>query len=165
MIRGLLILLLFTSSLIQAGEVYRWVDDKGGVHYSDQPPPSSAKQSIKVKSRGNVVDVDKESFEGRLAREKHPVVLYSTACGPICDQARDYLTQRGIPFLTKDPAKDQEIASEVKKLVGAVEVPVILVGKLHEKGFDPGSWDRLLDTAGYPKTPLIPVKTSTSKQP
>jgi glutaredoxin len=165
MTRGFLLLLLFTSTFLHAGEVYRWVDAQGGVYYSDQPPPPSAKQPTKVKGKGNVVDVDKESYESRLAREKNPVVLYSTACGPVCDQARDHLNQRGIPFTLKDPSKEPEIAVELKKLAGAMEVPVLLVGKTHQKGFDRSSWNSLLDAAGYPKTPLIPTKPNASKQP
>lgn len=165
MSRGLLILLLFASSSIQAGEVYRWVDERGGVHYSDQPPPLSAKQPLKVKGKANIIDVDKESFETKFAREKNPVVLYSSPCGPICDQARDLLTQRGIPFTLKDPSKEPEIAVELKKLVGAVEVPVIQIGKAHQKGFEPGSWNSMLDIAGYPKSALIPTAQNPTQQP
>ena len=165
MSRGLLVMLLLAGTSIHAGEVYRWVDAQGGVYYSDQPPPPSARQSTKVKGKGNVVDVDKESFENRLAREKNPVVLYITPCGPICDQARDHLTQRGIPFTVKNPAKEPEIALELKKLVGAVEVPVLVVGKTHQKGFEASSWNSLLDTAGYAKTPLVSAKPDTTKQP
>ena len=163
MIRGLLILLLFTSPLLQAGEVFRWTDEKGTVHYSDQPPPSSAKQSAKIKGGGNVIDVDKESYETRIAREKNPVVLFANACGPICDQARDHLNKRGIAFSVKDPSKEPEIAVELKKLVGSVEVPVIVVGKTHQKGFEPSSWDSLLDAAGYPKTPLNPSRAKPTR--
>jgi hypothetical protein len=71
-------MLLLASTFIHAGEVYRWVDAQGGVYYSDQPPPPSARQSTKVSGKGNVVDVDKESFAGRQAREKNPVVLYAS---------------------------------------------------------------------------------------
>ncbi len=165
MIRGLLILLLGASPLLHAGEVYRWVDERGAVHYSDQPPPARARQAQKVKGKGNVVDVDKETFETRLARDRNPVVLYSAACGPMCDQARDHLTQRGIPFTLKDPSKEPEIAVELKKLIGAVEVPVIVVGKTLQKGFDPSSWDSLLDAGGYPKGPLIPSTSLPPRQP
>ncbi len=164
MFRGLLILLLLASPLTQAGEVYRWTNERGGVSYSDQPPPPSARQAVKVRSKGNVVDVDKESYEMRLARDRNPVLLYSTACGPICDQASDYLAQRGIAFTLKNPSKEPEIALELKKLIGTVEVPVIVVGKTHQKGFEPSSWGSLLEAAGYPKTPLIPVRQKPGAQ-
>jgi hypothetical protein len=38
-----LLTLLALCSLAQgADEIYRWVDESGGVHYGDQPPPSNA---------------------------------------------------------------------------------------------------------------------------
>lgn len=165
MSRGLLILLLFAAASPQAAEVYRWLDATGRVHYSDQPPPPSAKQALKVKSKANVVDVDKESYETRLAREKNPVILYVTACGPVCDEAREHLTRRGVPFTAKDPSKDPEFAVELKKLIGVLEVPVIQIGTTHQKGFEAGSWDSMLDAAGYPKSPLIPTPQPAPKQP
>lgn len=164
MTRGLLLLLLLAGTWAQAGELYRWVDAQGNVTYSDQPPPLTAKQKATIKGKGNVVEVDKESYEARVAREKHPVVLYVSACGPVCDQAREYLSQRGIPFTQKDPSKEPEIALELKKLAGAMEVPVIQVGKAHQKGFEKGLWSKLLDGAGYPKAPLVPVKPNAAKQ-
>ena len=33
------------------GELYKWTDAEGKVHYSDQPPPPNVKQPIKVKPR------------------------------------------------------------------------------------------------------------------
>lgn len=165
MYRGLYILLLLVSPWTQAGEVYRWTDSQGSVHYSDQPPPANAKQRIVIKGKGNVIDVDKESYTTRLARDTNPVVLYANNCGPICDDAREHLQRRGISFTAKDPSKDPEIAVELKKLVGVLEVPVIVVGKSHQKGFDPGSWDSLLDSAGYPRTPLIPPGDLPPRQP
>jgi len=164
MFRGLIYLLLLASPFVQAGEVFRWTDAQGKVHYSDQPPPPGA-QSARIKGKANVIDVDKESYQTRLARDRNPVVLFVTNCGPICDQARDHLNRRGVSFTTKDPSKEPEIAVELKQLVGALEVPVIVVGKTHTKGFDAGSWDSLLDTAGYPRTPLIPTRASPSSRP
>ncbi len=160
--RGLILLLLLASTLSHAGQVFRWTDAQGKVYYSDQPPPASAKQSSRISGKANVIDVDKESYETRLARDRNPVVLYANACGPICDQAREHLTKRGVSFTTKDPAKSPEFALELKNLVGGVDVPVIVVGKMHQKGFERTSWDSMLDNAGYPKserlqTPPAPV--------
>lgn len=159
MIRAASILMLLAAAITaQAGEVYRWVDGAGNVHYTDRPPPSSVKQVKTLSGKGNLVEVSKESFETKLARDKSPVTLYGGACGPLCDDARAFLTQRGIPFEHKDPGKEPEYAVEVKKLTGSLEVPVLVVGKTHQKGFEPSSWGSLLDTAGYPKTPLTPPR-------
>ncbi|MEW5771375.1 MAG: glutaredoxin family protein [Pseudomonadota bacterium] len=158
MLRAVTILLFVTTTAAQAGGVYRWVDAGGGVHYTDQPPPPGAKQVSTLSGKGNLVEVAKESYEGRQAREKNPVTLYANACGPICDQAQELLKKRGIAFALRDPSKEPETAVELKKLTGALEVPVLVVGKAHQKGFEAASWDSMLDAAGYPKTPLIPPK-------
>ena len=34
---------------------YRWVDEKGRVHYTDTPPPPSAKSTQKKNLKGNAV--------------------------------------------------------------------------------------------------------------
>jgi len=153
MIRTFLFFLLFVCGAAQAGELYRWVDERGAVSYSDQPPPPSARkvEKLKGKGKGNVVEVDKESYELKQAKNLSPVMLYATACGQICDQATDLLKQRGIPYSSKDPSKEPEIAVELKKLTGALDVPVLVVGGSHYKGFDAATWNRLLDAANYPK--------------
>lgn len=159
MIRAVsMLMLLAAAGVVQAAEVYRWVDSAGGVHYTGHPPPPSAKQVKSLSGKGNVVEVDKESFESKQAREKSPVTLYAGDCGPVCDEARDLLKQRGIAFASKDPGKEPEYAVEIKKLTGTLEIPVLVVGNAHQKGFEASSWGRMLDAAGYPKTPLIPPK-------
>lgn len=151
MFRNLLCLSLFVGAAAHAGELYRWVDERGVVSYSDQPPPPSAKKAQKLKGKANVVEVDKESYELKQAKALTPVTLYVTACGQFCDQATDFLKQRGIPYTAKDPSAELEIAVELKKLTGAVDVPVIVVGGSHYKGFDAVTWGRLLDAANYPR--------------
>lgn len=41
--RALLVLLMLVAPLAAAAEVYKWVDEKGVVHYTDQPPADDAK--------------------------------------------------------------------------------------------------------------------------
>lgn len=151
MIRTVFLFLLFAGAAAQAGDLYRWVDEHGAVSYSDMPPPPSAKKAQKIKGKGNVVEVDKESYDLKQAKNLSPVTLYATACGHICEQATDLLKQRGVPYTPRDPSKEPEIAVELKKLTGALDVPVIVVGGTHYKGFDAVTWNRLLDAANYPK--------------
>lgn len=147
----LLLLLCILPLTAPAAQLYRWVDDSGKTHYSDQPPPPKTKRVQRLGAQGNVVETDKESYAMRQARQNSPVVLYATAeCGLPCNQARDFLTQRHIPFQTKDPSTVPEDAIELKKLIGALEVPVVKVGASHHKGFEALAWDNLLQTAGYP---------------
>lgn len=146
-------LMMVLAAGAQAGEIYRWVDDKGKVHYGDQPAPTS-KQPTRVVGKPNVMEVDKESYSLRRAREQAPVTLYITECGPVCDRTREHLKQRGVPHASKDPTKAPEIAVELKKLTGSYELPVLQVGAKFEKGFEPTAWDALLEGAGYPLKPL-----------
>ncbi len=155
---GLLILLSLTATITLAGQMYRWVDDKGVVHFSDQPPPDKGHKVETIKPRANVVEADKESFEMRRAREASPVVLFVTDCGLPCDNARDFLAQRKIPYTRKDPQKIPEDAVELKQLIGALEVPVIKVGSAHQKGFEASAWQGLLEAAGYPIREAAPAQ-------
>jgi hypothetical protein len=43
--KRLLMLALFLAALPASAVMYKWVDQDGKVHYSDQPPPSGAKKS------------------------------------------------------------------------------------------------------------------------
>lgn len=49
-----LILLLAFFSLEAQARLYRWVDDKGNVQFSDKPPPSDAKGLAELDQRGMV---------------------------------------------------------------------------------------------------------------
>lgn len=151
MIRIVVLVLLFAGAVAQAGELYRWVDERGVVSYSDRPPPPNVKQSQQLKGKANVVEVDKESYELKQAKRLSPITLYVSACGPFCDQAMDFLKRRGVPYTAKDPSSEPEIAVELKKLTGAVDVPVLVVGGSAYKGFDADTWNRMLDAASYPK--------------
>lgn len=153
------LLLCLAAASAQAGQIYRWVDQQGKTHFSDQPPPPNARNLQQVSGKGNVVEVDKESYASKQARERNPVVLYASAgCGFFCDMAQVHLKRRGITYSVKDPSKNPEHAVELKKLTGTMEVPVIVIGGAHQKGYEATIWDNLLDTAGYPRTPLIPSK-------
>ncbi|MCU0934281.1 MAG: glutaredoxin family protein [Thiobacillaceae bacterium] len=159
------LLLMIASAAAASSGVYKWVDPGGRTHYSDQPPPADTRGAQQIRGKGNVVEVDKESYAGKQAHAKNPVVLYANNCGPFCDQAREHLKRRGVAYSQKDPSTDPEHALALKKLVGAMEVPVIVAGKSHLKGYETTSWDKLLDEAGYPKTPLIPPPPEPARKP
>lgn len=140
------------AGLAQAGELFRWVDSEGKVHYTDQPPPASAKKVEEKKLRsGSTIDTSEMPYALQQAIKKSPVVLYATDCGEPCTQARNHLAQRGIPFTTKNPQATPADAEALVKLVGAKYVPVLVVGSAVSKGYEKGAWDTALDAAGYPK--------------
>lgn len=143
------------ASLASAAELYRWVDAEGKVHYTDQPPPASAKKVEEKNLGSNTINTSELPYATREAVKKSPVTLYANDCGDACNQARDHLAQRGVPFATKNPQNSPDDANALKKLVGELYVPVLVVGGAVSKGYEKGAWDAALDAAGYPKSALL----------
>ena len=152
------------SLSLSAAQLYQWKDAQGRTVYSDQPPPPSIKEAQPKVFRGNVIETG-ESYAARTAREKFPVTLYASACGPLCDQARQLLTQRGIPFSNKDPQASTEAEAELKKLTGRTSVPVLVIGSDKIDGFEAVQWQAALDHAGYPKAPAMHSEPAAAAAP
>lgn len=128
---------------------YRWVDENGRVHYSDTPPPPSAKSAQKKNLRGNELG-QQESYEMMQAVRNSPVTLYTfTECQAPCQMARDVLNKRGVPFKEK-MVSNQQMLDELQKISGGTNVPVLVVGTQVEKNASPDAFNQALDIAGYP---------------
>jgi len=146
----LFLLPLLLVETISAAEMYRWVDDKGKVHYTDTPPPLTAK-SIQKKELGNQAGESQMSYSLQQAVKKFPVILYNSECGEPCNDATELLVNRGIPFSKKKPEKNPKDAESLKIITnGELSVPVLVIGKDILKGFQRDSWNNVLDLAGYP---------------
>jgi len=145
------VLLGAVGGVLHAGQLYQWKDEQGQAVYSDQVPPPSVKDVRKKSFSGSFIEVG-EPYALRMAREKHPVILYSTDCGPACDQARQLLQTRGIPFADINPESDPEAQAALQKLTGRLHVPVLVVGSDKVDGFEANQWQAALDRAGYPKS-------------
>ncbi|HEX8980552.1 MAG TPA: glutaredoxin family protein [Parasulfuritortus sp.] len=152
--RFALFLLALTFALPALAEVYRWTDSSGQVHYSDQPPPPS------IKKLKRIATPDADS--GQPAKSGAPVTLFTGNCGATCDQAADYLRQRGVPFTLKNASTDPKVAQELKQRTGTMEVPVLFIGESMQRGYSPTVWDKMLEVAGYPAP--APAKPAGDEQ-
>lgn len=161
--RFILLLCCIAAGLAQAAELYRWVDADGKVHYTDQPPPPSAKKVEQKKLSGSTIDTSQLPYATQQAIKKSPVTLYANECGEPCTQAREHLGKRGIPYTGKNPETSVADGEALKKLVGSAIVPVLVVGSSVSKGYEKGAWDAALDAAGYPKD--APPKSMMPRQP
>lgn len=153
--------LAIASVPLGAAQLYQWKDAQGRSVYSDQPPPPNVRTSVQKAFKGNLIESG-ESYASKTAREKNPVTLYASACGTPCDQARQLLTERGVPFNSKDPQASPEAQAELKKVAGRLSVPVLLVGSDKIDGFEATQWHEALDRAGYPKAALPGRKPGTN---
>lgn len=135
----------------QAGKLYRWIDAQGTVHYGDTPPADAAQVETR-KLSDSVTPGEDLPYEARRAQQNFPVTLYAADnCTNPCDQARNLLNKRGIPFSEKKLTTQQDIDA-FKALSGSDSTPTLAVGRTFLKGFLAAQWHNELDIAGYPKT-------------
>ena len=156
-------LLLAATATLFAAQLYRWVDEKGNVEWRDTPPPSTAK---KVEQRNISVSPSQPSelpYSVQQAVKNFPVTLWLSDCGDACDKARAHLNRRGVPYTEKNAQSEFEAFKKASG--GGTEVPLLFVGNNRLKGYLESDWDAALDTAGYPKTALIPVKPQPKTPP
>jgi len=74
-LRALLAIAAMLAVPLATAQQYRWVDENGGVHYSDTPPPASAKDVQKKRMKGNAVGAQ-GSYELSEAMKSSPVNQY-----------------------------------------------------------------------------------------
>ena len=146
-------------------ETYRWVDKSGNVHYGDEPTAEAAKVEQKKFGVASVAEDADLPYAARLARKNFPVTLYTSEnCGELCQQARDFLNKRGIPFTEKKLASKEDIDA-FKLKSGSNIAPTLSVGKTWLKNFEAGQWNSELDVAGYPKTAPYHPQSPPNPQP
>ena len=136
-------------------QLYKWVDDKGKTHYTDTPPPTSAKASEKKAVQNSEGGGNGFPFELARVVQAQPVTLFTTANCPACDQGRALLTQRGVPFTEKTVSTTDDIA-QLRLAGGSSQLPFLVVGRASQQGIEDGIWNTLLSTAGYPETSKLP---------
>ena len=72
------------------------------------------------------------------------VVIYSTPTCPWCHRAKEYLSQKGIPYVNYDVATDRDKAKEMIEKSKQMGVPVITVDGEVVVGFNQTLLDKLL---------------------
>ena len=153
------IFLLCFSTLSGAQSLYKWVDAQGKVSYSDQPPPPT----VTVKDLSSTLNTlgagqaqaEPLSLESQRLVANSPVVIYTTTGCKLCDQGRDLLRKKGVPFTEKTVTTSEDL-----KALGAQfnsqTLPVLAVGKTNINGFGTSQWNEALNQAGYSAAPAAP---------
>jgi glutaredoxin len=162
---GLLAVAGFSSSDVNAQQIYRILGSDGRITYSDKAPleataRSGAATAVPMPGAGALNSA--LPFELRQAASRYPVTLYT---GPGCDPClagRAMLAGRGVPFTEKTVTTNEDIEA-LKRLAGAPSLPFLTIGGQQLKGFSEAEWVQFLDAAGYPKTSQLP--TSYTPQP
>jgi len=79
------------------------------------------------------------------------VTVYSTPTCSWCFRAKEFLSQKGVPFTEKDVSVDQAAAIEMIRRSGQQGVPVITVDDQVVVGFDRPRLEKLLQANGRRK--------------
>jgi glutaredoxin len=145
-------------SQLAAQQLYRIVGPDGRVTFSDQPPSPSSNAKVTTGRGGSFQESASGAalpFELRNVVQRFPVTLYTTKeCGA-CDEGRNMLRNRGVPF-TERTIESAEDNAALKRLTGSSGLPIATVGGQQMKGFSDAEWSQFLDAAGYPKTSQLP---------
>ncbi len=124
----LLLLALLLAFPASAG-VYKWTDAQGQIHYSDSPPPAAQSTRLKLQSFSGPVQVTKAiGADGG-------VTIYTTEWCGVCQRAKAFFGQNGVPYREWDVEKTDYGAAKFQQLGGS-GVPVITVGAEKMMGFD-----------------------------
>lgn len=134
-------------------QVYKWKDAAGTVHYGDTAPARGRVQVLRPDSRPAATPA--LPYELVRAMQLHPVTLYTTARCDACDQGRALLRARGIPFAEKTVTTPQD-REQLQRVKDTDELPLLVVGRRQLTGFAAPAWNEALDSASYPRTPMLP---------
>ncbi|RRD57407.1 glutaredoxin family protein [Comamonadaceae bacterium OH2545_COT-014] len=168
---ALSLLALLTAGAAHAQQVYRVVGPDGRVTFSDKPPAASTQPAARVTPGVPARSSGLLPYELNRTAQRFPVTLYSSDNCPPCDQGRNLLINRGIPFTEKTVNANADISALQKMTGGDGSLPLLTIGGQQLKGFGDAEWSKYLDAAGYPQksqlpsgwrrpaaTPLVPVQ-------
>ncbi len=146
------------SAQISAQQLYRIVGPDGRITFSDQPPPPSANAKVTTGRGGTFNETAGGAalpFELRNVVQRFPVTIYTGKdCAP-CDNGRNMLRTRGVPF-SERTIESPEDADSLKRLSGDTSLPFATIGGQQLKGYSEVEWTSFLDAAGYAKTSQLP---------
>ena len=157
-----LILLIGTSS----AEIYKWVDDKGVIHFSDSlpqdiseasdeeevssadlkpqdnPPPNVESQNAGLPP--NFFDILDESAEEAEAVEEPTVEIYVTSWCGYCNKAKNFFRSRGIEFTVYDIEKDRDAARRMMAFTTRKAVPFVVINGHGIQGYSEQAYELAL---------------------
>lgn len=136
-----------------AWAVYKVVGPDGSVTFTDQPPLT--RPSTRVETGGP----RPASLPPELARAvaRYPVTLYTTADCDACDQARELLLHRGVPFTERTVTTESDLTAYQRIAGHTRSAPLLTIGQTRlPVGFQPSAWTTALDAAGYPRSSVLP---------
>ncbi len=128
------------------GEIYKWTDEQGRVHFSDKAPEAGVVEPIGDQliinsyqgsevTTADFLDQRDAQRREKASLKRPPVVMYSAVWCGVCKCARQFFKANNIPFSEYDVETSAKGKKDFARLKGR-GVPVILIGKKRMNGFD-----------------------------
>jgi len=142
-----LVLILIIADPSSA-EIYKWTDEQGQIHFSDEKPENQEFKEVELVIRTyesvSYEDVTNEPSKVDTAKvdTEKKVIMYSASWCGTCKKAKKYFRRNGIPFINYDIEKSSR-ANKLYEQLGASGVPVIIVGKKRMNGFSEAGFQRI----------------------
>ena len=151
-------LILFGT--VSATDVYKWVDEKGAIHFQASPPQNT-EQPVTIKRLPTYEDNYQNSEPAKSGQDRDnsrshdqattregfrdaDVELYVTSWCPYCKKASDFFRSRRIPFTEYDIEKDKSAARRKKRLTRETGVPFAVINGKAIQGFKRAAYERAL---------------------
>lgn len=152
-LRSLLVAITLLPAV--AAAQFKWIDADGRVGYGDSPPRDAKKVERIGAASSEASPMAGLPFEVRRAATNFPLTLYTMANCPACDAARDLLRSRGAPYAELTVTTADDLAA-FRKLDYGDRMPVLQMGRQTLREFAPEAWHSSLDSAGYPRSAVLP---------
>ncbi|TVZ41094.1 glutaredoxin [Alteromonadaceae bacterium 2753L.S.0a.02] len=139
--KALFLILWVIASSAQAGDIYKWTDAQGRVHYGDAPEDKDKAEKLEPKINSYEA-VSYDNIEYYQSAKSQQVLMYSTSWCGYCKKARRYFKQQGIAYTEYDIEKNSAAKRDYDRL-GGRGVPVIVVGDKRMNGFTVAGFERI----------------------
>jgi len=103
-----LALLLLTSCLASAEQVYKWVDESGTVHFAEQPPRDREYETINVRSLAPAEPAESASRQQATQQADNAA------------EQQQRLTRPGTEITTEDPEKVAENCARARRNIEVI---------------------------------------------
>ncbi len=149
------------------GEMYKWVDQNGVMHFGDAPPNNAGRtnkvEAIPTTPRGTFgsqVNLDKElksQTTNRSVKKVPPLVeapvpvvadahveMFMTSWCGYCRKAREYFQSRGIAITEYDVEADPVAAQRKQEILPSPGVPLVVINGKPIQGYSPHAFEQAL---------------------
>ena len=159
-------LVLVLVSGTSSAEIFRWVDEKGVVHFSDAPtesisetgeeeevssPDPNPEDNSPPTTETRTITLDPDFFNLLDESEEEPaavnapaVEIYETSWCGYCKKAKNFFRSRGIKFKTYDIEKDNAAARRMMALTRRRAVPFVVINGHPIQGYSEQAYEQAL---------------------